>query len=59
MSDDFHLYFLNKMAQNVSNVTSIRFPFYGMRKFEKNLVSQRGARTHDPEIKSLMLYQLS
>ena len=24
-----------------------------------NTVAQRGARTHDPEIKSLMLYQLS
>ena len=26
---------------------------------EQNLVAQRGARTHDPEIKSLMLYRLS
>ena len=25
----------------------------------KNYFAQRGARTHDPEIKSLMLYQLS
>ena len=25
----------------------------------KNLRAQRGARTHDPEIKSLMLYRLS
>ncbi len=25
----------------------------------KTLVAQRGARTHDPEIKSLMLYRLS
>ena len=24
-----------------------------------NLLAQRGARTHDPEIKSLMLYRLS
>ena len=27
--------------------------------FSKCLVAQRGARTHDPEIKSLMLYRLS
>ena len=26
---------------------------------KKKLVAQRGARTHDPEIKSLMLYRLS
>ena len=26
---------------------------------KKNLVAQRGARTHDPEIKSLVLYRLS
>ena len=26
---------------------------------KKRLVAQRGARTHDPEIKSLMLYRLS
>ena len=26
---------------------------------EKKMVAQRGARTHDPEIKSLMLYRLS
>ena len=26
---------------------------------KNNLVAQRGARTHDPEIKSLMLYRLS
>ena len=26
---------------------------------EKEGVAQRGARTHDPEIKSLMLYRLS
>ena len=26
---------------------------------KKYLVAQRGARTHDPEIKSLMLYRLS
>ena len=26
---------------------------------EKLMVAQRGARTHDPEIKSLMLYRLS
>ena len=26
---------------------------------KKNLSAQRGARTHDPEIKSLMLYRLS
>ena len=25
----------------------------------KTVVAQRGARTHDPEIKSLMLYRLS
>ncbi len=25
----------------------------------KNICAQRGARTHDPEIKSLMLYRLS
>ena len=25
----------------------------------KNASAQRGARTHDPEIKSLMLYRLS
>ena len=25
----------------------------------KRLIAQRGARTHDPEIKSLMLYRLS
>ena len=25
----------------------------------KNILAQRGARTHDPEIKSLMLYRLS
>ena len=25
----------------------------------KNCIAQRGARTHDPEIKSLMLYRLS
>ncbi len=25
----------------------------------KNTFAQRGARTHDPEIKSLMLYRLS
>ena len=31
-----------------------------MKKSKKNiLVAQRGARTHDPEIKSLMLYRLS
>ncbi len=30
------------------------------RKFDKkDLCAQRGARTHDPEIKSLMLYRLS
>ena len=28
-------------------------------KVSKKLVAQRGARTHDPEIKSLMLYRLS
>ncbi len=28
-------------------------------KKRKKLVAQRGARTHDPEIKSLMLYRLS
>ena len=28
------------------------------KEFEKNY-AQRGARTHDPEIKSLMLYRLS
>ena len=27
--------------------------------FEKKVCAQRGARTHDPEIKSLMLYRLS
>jgi len=26
---------------------------------EQKVFAQRGARTHDPEIKSLMLYQLS
>ena len=26
---------------------------------EKKKLAQRGARTHDPEIKSLMLYRLS
>jgi hypothetical protein len=26
---------------------------------EKSVAAQRGARTHDPEIKSLMLYRLS
>ena len=26
---------------------------------KKHFVAQRGARTHDPEIKSLMLYRLS
>ena len=26
---------------------------------KKEVVAQRGARTHDPEIKSLMLYRLS
>ena len=25
----------------------------------KKMLAQRGARTHDPEIKSLMLYRLS
>jgi len=25
----------------------------------ENIYAQRGARTHDPEIKSLMLYRLS
>jgi hypothetical protein len=29
------------------------------RQDRKNIVAQRGARTHDPEIKSLMLYRLS
>ena len=28
-------------------------------KIRKRLIAQRGARTHDPEIKSLMLYRLS
>ena len=28
-------------------------------KWDKNMDAQRGARTHDPEIKSLMLYRLS
>ena len=28
-------------------------------KKEKKTCAQRGARTHDPEIKSLMLYRLS
>ena len=28
-------------------------------KEENSFVAQRGARTHDPEIKSLMLYRLS
>ena len=28
-------------------------------KVRKKLIAQRGARTHDPEIKSLMLYRLS
>ncbi len=26
---------------------------------QKRVIAQRGARTHDPEIKSLMLYRLS
>ena len=26
---------------------------------EKKAIAQRGARTHDPEIKSLVLYRLS
>lgn len=26
---------------------------------EKDIITQRGAQTHNPEIKSLMLYQLS
>ena len=28
-------------------------------KLTKRVIAQRGARTHDPEIKSLMLYRLS
>jgi hypothetical protein len=32
---------------------------YLQTKFVQNLCAQRGARTHDPEIKSLMLYRLS
>ena len=31
----------------------------GERVKHKKLIAQRGARTHDPEIKSLMLYRLS
>ena len=30
-----------------------------LNKDEKTFCAQRGARTHDPEIKSLMLYRLS
>ena len=29
------------------------------KELSKIMVAQRGARTHDPEIKSLMLYRLS
>ena len=33
--------------------------FESVFKLQKIMVAQRGARTHDPEIKSLMLYRLS
>jgi hypothetical protein len=37
------------------------FPDLAIENLEKNykMIAQRGARTHDPEIKSLMLYRLS
>ena len=34
-------------------------PIYDAQLEKKNIIAQRGARTHDPEIKSLMLYRLS
>lgn len=42
----------------IANTMSSMFTNYvGYKK--KSNVAQRGARTHDPEIKSLMLYRLS
>jgi hypothetical protein len=38
---------------------SILSAVYQKKRKRKNMLAQRGARTHDPEIKSLMLYRLS
>ena len=46
--DNFSLW-LNK--NSILNFTS--------KQKKKNEIAQRGARTHDPEIKSLVLYRLS
>ena len=45
----FGFIFAQKREQLVKGDTYLR----------KKLIAQRGARTHDPEIKSLMLYRLS
>ena len=39
-------------------IVLIKINFLLKKKKKKN-IAQRGARTHDPEIKSLMLYRLS
>ena len=45
---------INAELENIKNGIQLR-----KIKKKKNCSAQRGARTHDPEIKSLMLYRLS
>ena len=47
----------HKLLKNVK-IQSVKFTVHRVYLI-KRLVAQRGARTHDPEIKSLMLYRLS
>jgi hypothetical protein len=45
-----------KLNRNEGHVLVLADPDFNVC---KTIVAQRGARTHDPEIKSLMLYRLS
>ena len=47
------VYFINQ--RGLCNLLTVR----EKKRKKKMFVAQRGARTHDPEIKSLMLYRLS
>ena len=54
----FKFFFQQFKAKTKICVEAIKMETLGS-KIRKRLIAQRGARTHDPEIKSLMLYRLS
>ena len=51
----FNILFFFRHRQEIESIVAAKDRSW----LVKNILAQRGARTHDPEIKSLMLYRLS